>query len=97
RNSGLPLVRPAPPTRTGAPADRGGSGQLHTGDRAAAGPGRGAATAPGRGTSAGGHQGGTRRDLPAELLAAAGRDVRRAPGLRGPYLPVPRAGPAHRP
>ena len=97
RNSCLPRVRPAPPTGAGAAAGRRGSRQLHAGDRADAGPGGGPRAAPGRGSAPRGREGRPRRDLPAQRLAAAGRDVRRPARLRGPDLPLSRAGVAHRP
>ncbi len=97
RDSRIPLVRPAPPSGAGAETDRGGPGQLHTRDRADAGPGRGTAPAPGGGPAPRGHQGGTRRDLPTERLAAAGGHLRRPARLPDPHQPVPRAGSAHRP
>ena len=74
RNSRIPRVRPAPPTGAGAAADRRGPGQLHAGDRADAGPGGGPAAAPGGGAAARRPPGGPRRDLPAQRVAAAGRD-----------------------
>ncbi|MGJ3562109.1 phosphotransferase family protein [Streptomyces sp. INA 01156] len=89
------FVRHRPPC--GRPADRGGPGQLHPGDRADARPGGGPPAAPDGSTTASGHQGGTRRDLPAERMAPTGRDLRRPAGLRGADRPLPRAGPAHRP
>ncbi|CAK7283147.1 hypothetical protein SGPA1_21122 [Streptomyces misionensis JCM 4497] len=97
RNSRIPLVRPAPASGPGAPADRGGSGQLHPGHRADAGPGGGAPAASDGGAPPRGHPDGARRDLPGERLAAPGRPVRHAAGLRRPDLAGPRAGPAHRP